>query len=56
MQRVNQKAIARISRSSVRERATGLVEVAIFSLLGLAITLFLIAHNWFPALPLTFAQ
>jgi len=57
MQRVTRTAIAhRLSRSSESRKSTGFVEIAIFSLLGLAITLLLIAHDWFPVLPETFAQ
>jgi hypothetical protein len=57
MQRVTRTASAqRLSRSSEAGKSTGFVEIAFFSLLGLAVTLLLIAHDLFPVLPVTFAQ
>jgi hypothetical protein len=54
MQRVTRTAsVQRLSRPSAAERSTGFVEIAIFSLLGLAATLLLTAHDLFPALPVT---
>jgi len=55
MQRETRKAIAlRKVQARRSEQSTGFCEIAIFSLLGLATTLFLAAQNWFPAL--VFAQ
>jgi hypothetical protein len=52
MQRANRAAVAqRLLRPREVQKSTGFVETAIFSLLGLAMTILLIAHNWFPALP-----
>jgi hypothetical protein len=57
MQRVSRTASAqRLSRPSEAGKSTGFVEIAFFSLLGLAVTLLLIAHDLFPVLPVTFAQ
>jgi hypothetical protein len=57
MQPGYRKAIAsQVSRSSQHEKVTGFFEIAIFSLLGLALTLILIAHDLFPALPPSLAQ
>jgi hypothetical protein len=51
MQRVTRKPIAsRTLQARASEQSTGFPEIAIFSLLGLATTLFLAAQNWFPAL------
>jgi hypothetical protein len=57
MQRVTRTASAqRLSRPSEARKSTGFLEIAILSLLGLAVTLLLIAHDLFPALPVTVAQ
>jgi hypothetical protein len=41
----------RIARSHAHVKPAGFVETAIFALLGLAVTLILIAHDLFPVLP-----